>query len=108
MFVNDNSSIFRDISTYFTCSFFIDKTSKTSDVDIFTAGHGAFDHVKKSFNGSVHVCLINTCFVSNLLNYFCFCHVPKRFKWMNGITNKFYQAVKLMLLPKLGNKRNKI
>lgn len=74
MFVNNNSGVARNIAGNFFLSLLINKTSKTTNVNIMTAGHIGFNNVEKSLYGCGDICLVDPGFFCDLIDYVCFGH----------------------------------
>ena len=74
MFLNHNGSIARNIAGYFFLSFFIDEAAETANINIVTAGHVRFDNIEKCFYRCRNICLVDSGFVCDLIDYVCFGH----------------------------------
>jgi hypothetical protein len=74
MLIDNQSSIPGNIPGDFLLPLFVNKTSKTADINIVTVGHRGLYHAKKGFYGRCNICFINSCFFSYFVYYICFSH----------------------------------
>ena len=72
MLIYNDRSIFRDVPRYFTGSFFIHKAAEASYINVIALRHGIFHHFEKRLHRGLYVSLLNTGFLCNFGNYFCF------------------------------------
>ena len=73
--VNHNSRVTGDIAGNFFLSLFVDKASKSTDVDILSAGHRSFNNTEESFHRGGNIGLVNSGFFSDLVDNVCLGHV---------------------------------
>jgi len=85
MLIDDNGRIARNVTGNFFLSFLINEAAKPSNVDVMTTGHVRLNDIKKCFNGSRNICLIDTCFFCDLIDYVCFGH--------GGFVYRLYRAL---------------
>jgi len=74
VFVDNNGSVAGNISCDFLFPLFVDKASKPTNVNIVAAGHGVLDNGKKGFYGCRYIGFVDSCLVSDLIDYVCFRH----------------------------------
>lgn len=74
MFINDQRGVARDVSRNFLFSFFVDKTSETTDINIVPVGHGTFNYAKECLNGSRYVSFVNSSLFCDFVDNVCFGH----------------------------------
>lgn len=71
------SSIAGNIPCNFFLSLFIYETTKATDVNIFTGGHGRLYDIEKRFYGMRHICFVYSGLFSDLCYNVCFGHIGK-------------------------------
>ena len=69
MFIYYYCRVFGYVSCDFLCSFFVYKTPKTPHIYVFSTSHGVFHYGKKGLNTNLHICLVDTCLISDLINH---------------------------------------
>lgn len=74
MLVNNNSRVAGDITGNFFLSLLINKASESANVDVVATSHVCLYDVKECFNRSRNICLIDSCFFCDLIDYVCFGH----------------------------------
>jgi len=72
-----DGGVFRYVSGNFLGPLFINKATKTSNIDVFAISHGVFNYIKKCFYCYTYIGLVDTGFICNLRDYVCFSHVKK-------------------------------
>jgi hypothetical protein len=66
--VNNNGRVARNIARYLFLTFFIDKTSKSTNVNIVPVTHVAFHNSKKCLNRGGYIALVNSGLVCYLVD----------------------------------------
>jgi len=74
---NDKRSISWNITSCFFSPFLYYKTSKTSQINIFTIHQRIFYCFHKCFYSFLHSQLFNSCVLRNFINDVCLCHFLK-------------------------------
>lgn len=74
MLIDHNCCVFGNVTGDFLSSFLVDEATKTSDVDVFSFCHRVFYNLEECLNCLCYIILLDSCFVRNLSDYFCFCH----------------------------------
>lgn len=74
MFLDNDSSIFRDVPGNFFCPLLINKASKPPDIHIVSLGKRVFNNAEKSLHRYRNVRFINARLLSNPADYVCFSH----------------------------------
>lgn len=72
---NYDGLILRNNAPHFLFSMLYNKTTKPSDVHIFSFGKGVFHNGKESFKRSRYIGFVNARLLRNFKYNFCFCHV---------------------------------
>ena len=73
--INHNGCVSRDIAGDLLLSLFVNKASKSTDVDILPAGHRGFYDTEEGFHRSGNIGLVNSGFFSDLVDNVCLGHV---------------------------------
>ena len=74
MLLNHNSCVARNVAGYFFLSFFIDEAAKAAHINIMATGHVRLNNIEKCLHGSGNICLVDSGFVCDLIDYVCFGH----------------------------------
>lgn len=74
MLINNNSGVFGNVPCDFFGPLLIDKTAKSSNIDIFSFCHGVLYYLEECLNGLSNVVLLDTGLLRNLCDYLCFSH----------------------------------
>ena len=74
MLFDYDCSIARNIAGNFFLSFFVDETSKATNVNIMSARHGIFYNGKEGFYGCGNICFVDAGLFCDLINNVCFRH----------------------------------
>jgi len=82
MFGYMNSYVFLDVPANFCGPFFRDKTSESTDIDIFTFGKCVFHFLEHGFQGDQYIHFWNSGLVGNLIHEVCLSHCKMIYKFL--------------------------
>ena len=74
MLINHQGCVTRNVPRNFLFAFFVDKASKTTNVDVIAAGHRTFDDAEECFNRCCYIGFINPGLFCDFVNNVCFGH----------------------------------
>lgn len=74
MLIDNQCSITGNIPGDFLLAFFVDKTSKATNVDVIATGHGAFNDAEECLDRSCNIGFVYSCLFRDFVNDVCFRH----------------------------------
>jgi hypothetical protein len=89
MLVYDQGCVAGNIPGNLFFPLFVNKATKTTDVNVVAVGHGVFDHAEKGLNRCRHICFVYSCFVGDFVDDVCFGHCIKFRSNFFGLANLY-------------------